>query len=116
MDKRIILVACFSAAVSGCGQAIGTLKSLDAGQQEMSREVYAQRREFDLLLSDIKEKRLKAGISIGEFIKTYGEPILEEQQASGLRLLYRYPLEFFGAKKAYVYFDEHSRLSKWIEK
>ena len=81
--------------------------------RRMQQEIDRQCRNFDLLLKDIQEGHLKPGIQRKEFIRIYGEPILEEEMDGRTELLYRYPLEFFASQKVYVYFDKNGYLLEW---
>lgn len=113
---RTLLLLCLCAAASGCGRPLMALKALGENQGSMQRQVSRQEVKFDLLASDIKNGKIARGMPRERFINTYGEPVLEDRYEGGLRLLYRYPLEFFNTGKIYVYFDKDGLLSDWSQK
>ncbi|MDD4910559.1 MAG: hypothetical protein PHR44_07790 [Candidatus Omnitrophica bacterium] len=112
---RVLYVG-FCIMLSGCGRPLMTLKALGESQGSMQRQVGRQEAKFDLLASDIKNGKIARGMPRERFINIYGEPVLEGRHEGGLRLLYRYPLEFFNTGKIYVYFDKDGLLSDWSRK
>lgn len=107
--------------LSGCvlvqkGPQLRTLRELEDSQRRM--ELYIQKKEANLkrLLEDIEENRLQPGLSYGDFISSYGRPVLEksfDRQDLTKELLYRRPTQYFNTKKVYLYFDQNLNLSHW---
>ena len=79
---------------------------LGAEQEAQQSFVRKEKSRFNLLLREARRSRLKLGTPRVEVVSRYGEPILEK----GKTMLYRSPVEFFGAPKVYLDFDEAQRL------
>ncbi|MFC1753370.1 hypothetical protein ACFL96_08260 [Thermoproteota archaeon] len=112
--RIIIIIILIVTFVSGCGRSLKNLMEFDAQQQEIARHVEAERRKFNLLLSDVKEDKLKVGeIDKESIINLYGEPIVEKDLGDQESLLYRDPLDFFPEEKVYLFFDSSDILERY---
>ncbi|MDP2923591.1 MAG: hypothetical protein Q8O30_07750 [Candidatus Omnitrophota bacterium] len=118
--KALILFFVFG--VSGCAtlshmDELLTLKSVADSQNDIERYLAKQEKGFNKLLSDIKNNRLKVGITKKYIITTYSEPILvkssDKDQTRGEILLYRHPTNYFKSDRIYLYIDENNRLIIW---
>ena len=107
---------------SGCtvirySQQLGTLKALGASQKEIQEYLDKQERLFHQLIEDVKNERLKPGISKESVLKTYGTPILSKEinkePLIKERLLYRHPTRAFTSDRIYLYFDKSCKLTYW---
>lgn len=111
--SRVALTSCFILLVSGC-TSLQTLRGLmDYSQEQdaLNRYVANQEKKIERLFRDIEENKLIIGKTTKkEIIKTYGDPILEEDNNGNQRLLYRKALETFPEKKAYLFFNVESVL------
>jgi len=115
--KLLIFLAC-GLALTGCGsraEGLLTLKRVGDSQEEIERYLQRQERLFNKLAEDIKNKKLKAGISKRKITGIYGEPVLSKQPSDSLTtvFLYRHPTKYFSSDKVYLYFDESGELSSW---
>lgn len=94
-----------------------TLKSVADSQKDI--EIYLKKQEdgFKKLLDDVKNERLKQGLTKKYIMETYAEPILtkETTQDNAVReiLLYRHPTQYFNSDRIYLYLDKNFRLLKW---
>lgn len=110
MNVYLIYVIFFiQLAISGCGLEIATLKEYSKEQDAIKAQVENDLRRFNLLVNDIKEGKLTAGITKKKFFRLYGSPVVETSE----KLLYRHPVKFSETEKVYIYFDEQERLVKW---
>jgi uncharacterized protein YehS (DUF1456 family) len=104
------------AAMSNLDELL-TLKSVADSQKDI--EIYLKKQEdgFKKLLDDVKNERLKQGLTKKYIMETYAEPILtkETTQDNAVReiLLYRHPTQYFNSDRIYLYLDKNFRLLKW---
>ncbi|MCK4809680.1 MAG: hypothetical protein KAS99_01930 [Candidatus Omnitrophica bacterium] len=108
--------------LSGCtairySEQLLTLKAIGKSQREIQQYLDKQERLFYQLTEDIKNKRLKPGISKVKIIRTYGDPILskavDNDPSIKERLLYRRPMRAFTSNRIYLYFNNSGKLSYW---
>lgn len=89
------------------------------GENEQSIDNYVKKQEklFSKLKEDIKNNRLKKGISKREILYRYGEPVFCENSHAQIgteeSCLYRYPTKYFHTDIAYLYFDKQDNLYSW---
>lgn len=107
--------------LSGCFgqdkmQAINTLRDLAKERSEQEAIIKSERKRFRLLLKDIKDMRLKKGLSANKVCRLYGDPIsikyLDSEEENRI-LVFSEPMSYFKEVKAYLYFDEYNKLSSW---
>ncbi|MBD3264283.1 MAG: hypothetical protein GF375_04185 [Candidatus Omnitrophica bacterium] len=119
---RILAVLILFFLLSGCSlyqksKALMTLKRLGDSQQQMEKYIEEQEKLFDRLVEDIKEDRLKTGLSIEEVNRLYGDPVLKREAPSSQPfstiLLYRYPTRYFDSDRVYLQFDSSGILVGW---
>lgn len=108
----IILVGCFGREKM---QAINTLNDLAKERSAQETVIRKEKRQFARLIGAIKKGTLKIGMDEEEILRVYGEPVLVKDVSGGegRLLIFGEPLKYFGAKKAYLYFDEGGKLSSW---
>lgn len=94
----------------GCSANLDTLIKVSNEQKEQKSYVELQNQKFNLLLKDISNNKLKPGLKAKEIISLYGEPISVKPENEEGVYLYRNVLEFFPAKKVYLYFDREDKL------
>ncbi len=116
MGRYVILI--IFGFLSGCAylnnaEGISTLQALGRSQDIMNRYVEAQDEGFSRLSHDIALGKLHEGILKQRIIAEYGDPIYCQQADSKEECLYRKPLKYFGATKAYLYFNDNKRLDSW---
>jgi len=93
-----------------------TLKRVGDSQAEIERYLTRQQELFKQLVHDLKQEKLRKGISKRRFIKSYGDPVLTRRDESHPQqeiLLYRHPTEYFTSDRVYAYFDETGKLVRW---
>lgn len=71
---------------------------LDSEQKSQCAQVEAQRARFEVLLRDVKNKRLKLGSKRAFIVSRYGLPVIEQDNV----LFYRDPVDFFNSDKVYL--------------
>lgn len=90
------------------------LKNLGDNRAQMDKYLKAEEARYKKLELDLKDKRLKEGISRQELLSRYGEPVFsrpaEGQSAKGEVLIYRHPTEYFSSDMIYLYLDDKDRL------
>lgn len=93
-------------ALAGCSQPLKTLMAV--GQEQAGQQAYVREKEarFEALWRDVQRARLLPGLRQEKVLARYGEPVLRK----GRTFLYRNPVEFTGAKKVYLEFDEQDIL------
>ena len=100
-----------------CHDKLMTLKRVGASQDEIGKYVERQEKLFLLLLDDIRNDRIKSGLSKTDVIDTYGDPILfrevVDRPSIKEALLYRHPTEYFSSDRVYLYFDDSGKLVYW---
>ncbi len=93
------------------------LKGLADNQAEM--EAYAKRQEqgFARLSQDLRAGRLQKGMTKGEAVAVYGEPIMCKEQRDGEEIketcLYREPRQPFATEWVHLDYDAGNRLVRW---
>jgi hypothetical protein len=110
----IILVLLFFSG--GCSPQLQILMRINSEDKAIKQQLKIQEKKFDILLEDIKRGALKAGASKDYIISRYGQPILEipkRDSTETVALLYRYPTDYFGATKVYLYCDAAGKLLRW---
>jgi uncharacterized protein YicC (UPF0701 family) len=94
-----------------------TLKSVSDSQKDIDKYLAEQEKGFQKLLDDLKNNRLKEGMTKKYIIATYAEPILVEQNSEDPRikevLLYRHPTQYFKSDRIYLYLDKNRKLLSW---
>ena len=120
MNKYLILIICIILFSSqGCiffNKEIMTLKRAGDSQKQISSYIKKQVKLFDKLVGDLKNDKLKPGVSKSSIISIYGDPVLITKKPAPLYgevLLYRHPTEFFNSDKVYLYFDGDWILIGW---
>jgi len=106
--KRAATVFLLMALCGGCAsvQTLNGLVDYSREQEAMKRYVENQAEKIERLFADIEKNKLIVGKTTKrEVIRSYGEPILAEEQKENRRLLYRKALESFPEKKAYLFFN-----------
>ncbi len=98
-------------------RGLKTLSRYSKSQEGNEKFVEVQEEKFENLLDDYKNDRLKKGLSQRYIFRNYGEPVssrmVEDDPLIKERLVYRYPMEFFGSEKMYLFFDEDKKLIDW---
>lgn len=93
------------------------LKNLGENRAQMDKYLKAEEGRYKKLELDLKDKRLKEGISRQELVSRYGEPVLSRptagQPARGEVLIYRHPTEYFSSDMIYLYLDDKDRLASY---
>jgi hypothetical protein len=120
MHKELIAVFCpvIIFILSGCAtQGVMSLQRLAISQEELKEEVNTQEKFFSVLLDDLKNNRLKNGLSKEEILAKYGEPIYSKPVSGDPEkkefLLYRHPTNYFSSELVYLYLDQNQRLCSW---
>jgi len=120
--KTIFLVWCIIFSLGGCSftthyEQLMLLKRLGDSQYEIENYVKKQKDSFFKLKDDIKNNRLKKGISKREILYIYGEPVFCKEIADEIgvkeRCLYRCPLQYFSSDIVYLKFDKEQNLCSW---
>ena len=113
----VLILAAGGCAVAQYADEIHTLQAIDASQRDISKFIERQEKLFHLLLEDVKDGRLKSGLTKKYVINTYGNPVLSREINGGLarkeELLYRRPTQYFSSDKIYLYFDSSGKLMRW---
>ncbi|MFA5039193.1 MAG: hypothetical protein WC732_05895 [Candidatus Omnitrophota bacterium] len=91
---------------AGCSQPLRTLMELGGEQKAQQAYVRQKQARFEALLRDIERQRLLPGLRKERVVARYGEPVLTE----GGVFLYRDPVDFVGAKKVYLEFNDRDLL------
>lgn len=97
-------------------QAINTLRDIAKERAEQEKIVEQEKKKFQLLLKDIENGTLKKGLREGEVYRSYGAPLstkYSEGEEKNKILVFAEPLNYFGAGKVYLYFDEYNKLGSW---
>lgn len=93
------------------------LKRLGDNQHEIEDYVKKQKDSFFKLRDDIKNNRLKKGISKREILSMYGEPVFCKDIANEADVkqicLYRHPLKYFSTDMVYLKFNKKQNLYSW---
>ncbi|MBU1911945.1 MAG: hypothetical protein KKB22_00220 [Candidatus Omnitrophica bacterium] len=119
---RIFLIWCIIFYLEGCSftmhyEQLMLLKRLGDSQHEIEDYVKKQKDSFLKLRDDIKNNRLKKGISKREILSIYGEPVFCKDIANEVGVkeicLYRQPLQYFSTDRAYLKFDKKQNLCCW---
>lgn len=115
MKHITIALLALAVFLSGCSQNLSFLMRLNNEDKALKQQLTIQKNKFDELLKDIKSDRLKTGTTQDSIVGRYGEPILEIPDAATqeTKLLYRHPTDYFGASKAYLYFNNEQKLLRW---
>lgn len=101
---------------AGCAllpEGLMTLKRVGDSQKQIGRYLAKQEKLFDKMLRDVKNGRIKPGISQNRLISIYGEPVItksSKEPTIAEIFLYRYPTEYFSSDKVYLYFDKSGKL------
>ena len=93
------------------------LGKLAANQREIDNYLKKQEKLFHKLEGDVKNSRLKKGISKEAVLSEYGEPVFcKSVESSGdivESCLYRHPTEYFDTDVVYLKFDKDEKLYFW---
>ncbi len=93
------------------------LKRLGDSKYELEDYIREQRNSFSKLRDDIKNNRLKKGVSKREILSIYGEPVFRKDIANAADVkkiwLYRRPLQYFSTDMIYLKFDKKQNLCSW---
>jgi hypothetical protein len=110
-------------AVAGCAtmrnfDELMVLKSVADSQRDIEKYLNEQEKGFNRLLSDVKNNRLRAGVSKKYIIATYAEPVLVKDKTPAPAqvrevLLYRHPTQYFKSERVYLYLDKNFTLLSW---
>ena len=120
--KTIFLVWCIIFSLEGCSftthyDQLTLLKRLEDSQHEIEDYVKKQKDSFFKLEDDIKNNRLKKGVSKIEILSIYGEPVFCRDIANEVGVkemcLYRQPLQYFSTDMIYLKFDKEQNLCSW---
>jgi len=106
----LLLVLVF---ISGCGEGLRTLMKLDKEQKTQHKYVSLQSRKVQSLIKNIKNNKLKLGLTRKRVIGIYGQPILAKEVLGYNRLLYRDALDFNPTERVYLYFDQDDKLANF---
>lgn len=113
----IIVLSLFSIVLTGCSQQEKMLIRLSESQSQMQQYINQQETFFAKLKDDIKNNRLKNGLTKPEILSAYGQPIFcDSANKTGRireRCLYRHPTKYFFTDLIYLDFDKDSRLISW---
>lgn len=113
----IIVLSLFSIMLAGCSQQEIMLIRLSESQSQMQQYIKQQEAFFAKLKEDIKNNRLKTGMSKSEVLSAYGQPILcdsaNKTEQIKERCLYRHPTKYFFTDLIYLDFDKDSKLISW---
>jgi len=117
VNLAMLVLSVLSLTGCGCTPQLSILKGLGDSQKEIERYVAAQERGFYKLSDDIKNNRIKIGLSKKEILSLYGDPVLskkiEDNPLLKEEFLYRLPTEYFTTNRIYLYFDIEDKLVKW---
>ncbi len=92
------------------------LKRIGESQKEKQEYIEKENKYFDKLADDIKNNKLKIGVSKEQILSKYGGPVFCETEGEtdmGQTCLYRDPLKYFSTERIYLYFDKEQKLSSW---
>lgn len=119
---RIFLVWCIIFSLEGCSFArpyeqLILLERIGDNQHEIEDYVKNQKNSFLKLKDDIKNNRLKIGVSKRKILSTYGEPVFCKDITNEADVketcLYRHPLKYFSTDIIYLKFDKEQNLCSW---
>ncbi|MDD5669835.1 MAG: hypothetical protein PHE58_07410 [Candidatus Omnitrophica bacterium] len=98
-------------------EQIMLLKRLAANQREIENYLKRQEKLFYKLEADIKNSRLKKGITEEKILSMYGEPIfcrdVQKMPNISATCLYRHPTKYFNTDIIYLKFDKDHKLYSW---
>jgi len=98
-------------------EQIMLLKRLAANQREIENYLKRQEKLFYKLVADIKNSRLKKGITEEKVLSLYGEPVLcrdvQKMADISVTCLYRHPTKYFNTDIIYLNFDKDHKLYSW---
>lgn len=93
------------------------LNNLGQEGENIRNYVKGQEKSFIKLEGDIKNNRLKKGMSKGDILSKYGDPIFCEKYESGANIrefcLYRFPTRYFNTDRVFLFFNKKGRLESW---
>jgi hypothetical protein len=93
------------------------LKNLAASEDDIQKYLKKQENGFSALRDDLRNNRLKKGLSKKEIISRYGCPIFCKNPGNRPEIketcLYRRPTEYFYTDEVYLYFDNKEKLYDW---
>lgn len=119
---RIFLVWCIIFSLEGCSftrpyEQLMLLERIGDNQHEIEDYVKNQKELFFKLKDDIKNNRLKIGVSKRKILSTYGEPVFCKDITNEVDVketcLYRHPLKYFSTDMIYLKFDKEQNLRSW---
>jgi len=98
-------------------EQIMLLERLAANQREIQNYINRQEELFNKLKEDVKNNRLKEGISKNEVLSIYGESIFCKRVKNKVDIqevcLYRLPTKYFNTDMIYLYFNKDHNLYSW---
>ena len=114
LSSIILLGGCFYITKR---EQIAALKEIGASQRQGREYIKRQSGLFDKLLDDVKNNRLRKGMSKERVLAEYGEPVFCQEAAEGSGFketcLYRHPTVYFDTDKVYLDFDSENNLCDW---
>lgn len=121
MLRKPLVVIGICLFLSGCcsilNNRICLLKKFSANRLEIENSLSRQRAGFYRLLEDVKNNKLKAGLSKHKIISEYNIPIfsyLRDKDKNIIKVLvYRHPTEYFSSALIYLFFDSRNNLTAW---
>ena len=122
MGKPIILVALIC-IFCGCAKLrhmdeLLALQSFSENQDAQDRYLAETEKQFQDLLAEVKQGRLKMGRSQSSIVSQYGEPILvtriDNDPKIKEELMYRHPAQLFGSEKVFLSFNGKHKLVKAV--
>ncbi|RJP28059.1 MAG: hypothetical protein C4533_06205 [Candidatus Omnitrophota bacterium] len=120
LRKLIFLIGlCF--ILSGCCSILNNrvclLKRFSANRSGIESLLNRQEDGFYRLRDDIKNNKLKTGLSKNKIISEYYSPVfsyLRDKDKNITKVLvYRHPTEYFSSELIYLFFDRRNRLTAW---
>lgn len=92
------------------------LRGYSKSQKVINRQLSQSEQGFERLLKDYQGGSLPYGTRRVDIVARYSEPVLSWQgrfaQGEVWRDLYRYPCQYFGARKIYLYYDTQGLLTR----
>lgn len=113
--KYLLIWVLASSIFFGCSSRILNLIAFNNNSKAIEKETQLQQNNFDKLMDDINNVRLKKELSKNDIISLYGKPILVKKidRGSSEEWLYRSPLKYFDTPKIYLIFDNQEKLLIW---
>ena len=93
------------------------LKNLEDNRAQMNKDIKEKESLYKKLELDLKDNRLKRGISRQKIILRYSEPVfsrpVESSLGAGEALIYCHPTAYFSSDMIYLYLDDKGNLVSW---